>query len=123
MEDLSSIFARLGGDPITALAPTSQAAGNMQSSPRLAMTARGSEPVDPLPDRDHQGDPTVGAQSYDTPVLRGPDGASRRPDNADRSNPFSEPDGGGWQRGSDHTNPVSRQGSRMMIRRGEWNDI
>lgn len=39
--------------------PTSQAAGNMQSSTRLAMSAPGSDPVDPLPDRAEQGDPTI----------------------------------------------------------------
>lgn len=39
--------------------PTSQAAGNMTSNADEAMTAPGSEPVDPLPDRDHQGNPTV----------------------------------------------------------------
>ena len=38
---------------------TSQAAGNMISSNERAMTAPGSQPADPLPDRDHQGDPTV----------------------------------------------------------------
>ena len=41
------------------LAPTSQAGGNMMSSNAQAMTAPGSEPVDPLPDRDHQGEPTL----------------------------------------------------------------
>ena len=39
--------------------PTSQAGGNMQSSSRLAMTSPGSDPVDPLHDRSHQGDPTI----------------------------------------------------------------
>ena len=38
---------------------TSQAAGNMVSSNERAMTAPGSQPVDPLPDREHQGDPEV----------------------------------------------------------------
>lgn len=38
---------------------TSQAGGNMQSSNSKAMTAPGSRPVDPLPDRDSQDDPTV----------------------------------------------------------------
>lgn len=38
---------------------TSQAGGNMMSSNEQAMTAPGSPPADPLPDREHQGDPTV----------------------------------------------------------------
>lgn len=38
---------------------TSQAGGNMVSSNEQAMTGPGSPPVDPLPDRDHQGDPHV----------------------------------------------------------------
>lgn len=51
-QDLSSLA-------LNSLWPTSQAAGNMTSDAKEAMTAPGSEPVDPLPDRDHQGDPTV----------------------------------------------------------------
>lgn len=39
--------------------PSSQAAGNMTSSSRQAMTAPGSAPVDPVPDRNEQGDPTI----------------------------------------------------------------
>lgn len=46
---------------------TSQAAGNMTSSNENAMTAPGSRPVDPLPDRATQGDPTV-----DLPVATPP---------------------------------------------------
>jgi hypothetical protein len=38
---------------------TSQSAGNMTSSSKQAMTAPGSTPVDPLPDRVHQSDPQV----------------------------------------------------------------
>ena len=38
---------------------TSQAGGNMTSSNAAAMTAPGSPPADPLPDRTHQGDPAV----------------------------------------------------------------
>lgn len=38
---------------------TSQAGGNMTSSNEQAMTAPGSRPVDPLPDRTDQGDPKV----------------------------------------------------------------
>lgn len=53
MQDLSSLAA--DGPWIT-----SQAAGNMTSSNEGAMTGKGSEPVDPLPDRSEQGDPKVG---------------------------------------------------------------
>jgi hypothetical protein len=45
---------------------TSQAGGNMMSSTEQAMTAPGSHPADPLPDRDEQGDPKV---SYSGPQL------------------------------------------------------
>lgn len=41
------------------LTPTSQAGGNMMSSNSAAMTAPGSEPVDPLPDRKEQGNPAL----------------------------------------------------------------
>jgi hypothetical protein len=50
---------------------TSQAGGNMQSSAKLAMTAPGSEPVDPVPDRSQQGDPHV---DLGTPMATGTDG-------------------------------------------------
>lgn len=52
MQDLSG-EARFG------MWVTSQAGGNMTSSNEQAMTAPGSQPADPLPDRAHQGDPTV----------------------------------------------------------------
>jgi hypothetical protein len=57
VEDLS----KLAKDSITV---SSMAGGNMSSSNRLAMTAPGSPPVDPLIDRAKQGNPTVklGAQ-------------------------------------------------------------
>lgn len=51
--DLSGL---LHDDPITALTPTSQAAGNMMSSNKAAMTAPGGIPVDPLPPSKDQGD-------------------------------------------------------------------
>jgi hypothetical protein len=71
MEDLSHL---LPGSPVTALTPTSQAGGNMMSSNDLAMTAPGGRPVDPLPDRDAQGDPAVDAAVHDrTVVTRGED--------------------------------------------------
>lgn len=52
MRDLSN----LARNSITV---TSQAGGNMTSSNEEAMTAPGSEPVDPLPDREHQSDPAL----------------------------------------------------------------
>ncbi len=52
MQDLSALAK-------DSLAVTSQAGGNMQSSSRLAMTAPGSAPVDPVPDRSKQGDPEL----------------------------------------------------------------
>ena len=68
MQDLSHLAA-------SSIAPTSQAGGNMMSSNELAMTAPGSHPVDPLPDRDHQGDPRLDIPAA-TPVGTA---ASRRP--------------------------------------------
>ena len=53
MEDLSSLAK--DGPWVT-----SQAGGNMMSSNELAMTGKGTEPADPLPDRENQGDPKVG---------------------------------------------------------------
>jgi hypothetical protein len=52
MQDLSDLAEN-------SMWPTSQAGGNMQSSNREAMTAPGSEPVDPVPDRSEQGDPHI----------------------------------------------------------------
>jgi hypothetical protein len=48
---------------------SSQAGGNMQSSNEQAQTAPGSPPADPLPDREHQGDPTVTATDSPRSVL------------------------------------------------------
>ena len=48
---------------------TSQAGGNMMSSTEQAMTAPGSPPADPLPDREHQGDPTVTAADSPRSVM------------------------------------------------------
>jgi hypothetical protein len=71
VQDLSNF---LPGDPITALAPTSQAGGNMMSSNKLAHTAPGSPPVDPLPPTSDQGDPKIGAIDHKRTVLT-PDAA------------------------------------------------
>lgn len=73
MEDLSRI---LPGDPITALVPTSQAGGNMASDSKLAMTAPGSPPVDPLPPAKQQGDPAI-TVSNAAPVRTGTSGKPR----------------------------------------------
>jgi hypothetical protein len=51
--------------------PSSMAGGNMQSSNKLAMTAPGSEPVDPVPDRSEQGDPHVALASPMPPATDG----------------------------------------------------
>lgn len=52
MQDLSSLAK-------DSMWPTSQAGGNMSSSARLAQTAPGSPPVDPLQPAEKQGDPAV----------------------------------------------------------------
>ena len=68
MQDLSHLAA----NSVTA---TSQAAGNMVSSNDQAMTAPGSRPVDPLPDRTKQGEPDLDigpAQPVGTARGRGP---------------------------------------------------
>jgi hypothetical protein len=48
---------------------TSQAAGNMTASNEQAMTAPGSQPVDPLPPAKDQGDPTVQVPAAKPPVV------------------------------------------------------
>lgn len=60
MQDLSNLIP---GDPITTLSPTSMAGGNMMSDNKLAMTAPGSQPVDPLPPAKEQADPKVSASN------------------------------------------------------------
>lgn len=60
MQDLSSL---LPGDPITALSPVSMAGGNMMSDNKLAGTAPGSLPVDPLPPAKEQADPKISASN------------------------------------------------------------
>jgi hypothetical protein len=73
VQDLSSI---LPSDPVTALVPTSQAGGNMTSDSKLALTAPGSEPVDPLPPAKQQADPRV-SPSNSRPVRPGTSGKPR----------------------------------------------
>lgn len=52
-------YTDLSGMAKDSIWPSSQAAGNMTSSSREAMAAPGSAPVDPVPDRNKQGDPTI----------------------------------------------------------------
>jgi hypothetical protein len=66
----------LPGDPVTALVPVSMAGGNMMSDNKLAMTAPGSQPVDPLPPAKEQADPLITA-SNSTPIRPGGDGKPR----------------------------------------------
>ena len=124
MEDLSSIYERLGGDPVTSLSPTSMSAGNMQSSSRLAMTAAGSPPVDPLPPASQQGDPAITAENYDTPVLIDAAGTKITPDNADRGNPFTQASGA-WRSGRDISAPdvLPEVRGKPSIRLGRWNNL
>jgi hypothetical protein len=91
MQDLSKMLTT---DPVTALAPTSQAGGNMMSSNRLAMTAPGSEPVDPLPPAQDQGDPKVTAIDHKRTVLD-PEAAP------EAGNPFPKTAGPQWKRAGD----------------------
>jgi len=76
VEDLTSLYEQIGSDRITALSPTSMAAGNMVSSNHLAMTSPGSPPVDPLPPARDQGDPVI-TPSSTNPVTGTP--AKRKP--------------------------------------------
>lgn len=127
VEDLSSIFARNGGDPITAIAPTSQSAVGQSSSNELARTAPGSEPSTDLRTTNNEipvhDAPQIHAEAYNGPVLLDPSGADVSPDNADRGNPFSRPDGAGWRSGADTATPLPGLTRRTMVRRGEWNEI
>lgn len=79
MQDLS----HLAENSITA---TSQAAGNMLSSNAQAMTAPGSEPVDPLPDRARQDDPNLTQSGPDLPV-----GYSGKPQASEQAGTPSQP--------------------------------
>jgi len=60
-QDSGGSYQDLSAMPLakSSMWPSSQAAGNMTSSNAQAMTAPGSDPVDPLPDRAEQGDPSV----------------------------------------------------------------
>lgn len=126
MQDLSSL---LPGDPVSALAPTSQAAGNQRHDNSQAMTAPGTVPASPLTGMPgevtvHEA-PVIGATAYDTPVLIGPGGAKVTADNADRTNPFTEPDGAGWRSGRDTSAPdvLPETRGKPRISLGQWNEV
>ena len=128
MEDLTHIFRDMGSDPITALAPTSQSAGNQRHDNSLAQTAPGTVPASPVNGTageitDHE-PPEIHAEAYDTPVLRDPDGSHVNPDaNADRGTSYTRADGSGWNSSTASASPVPAMGRRSMLRRGEWNNI
>ena len=99
MEDLTS---SLPSDPVTALAPTSQEAGNMTASNELALTAPGSQPVDPkLPDVE-QADPHIISASYDPKgrvhVVNDAGGKQIPDSNTARPTRYTQDDGTGWKR-------------------------
>ena len=77
-------YQDLSGMPLarSSMWPTSQAAGNMTSSARNAMTAPGSPPVDPLPPASEQGDPDV---QYSGPEI--PAGTSGKPQASKQAGP------------------------------------
>lgn len=123
MEDLSSIFERMGSDRITALAPTSQSAGNAIHSNALGLSAPGTEPASdtnsmPGEVTEHP-PPELTAESRESPVLIDAAGTKVHGDSADRSSSYTVDDGAGWMASSASASPVSR----MMVRRGQWNNI
>ena len=67
-------YADMSELAVNSMWPTSQAGGNMQSSAKEALTAPGSEPVDPVPDRSEQGDPHIDLAQ---PMPTGQDGKRR----------------------------------------------
>lgn len=77
--DLSGLLPH---DPVTALTPTSQAAGNMMSSNSAAMTAPGGVPVDPLPPSKDQGDVDIDVSG---PAI--PAGTSGKPQASKQAGP------------------------------------
>lgn len=126
MEDLSHIFGGMYSDPISALIPTAQAAGN-QSHDSNALTAPGGEPASDL--RGTESDvivhdaPVVDAEDYTrSPVEIGPGGGKVNADsNDDRPSLFTVPGGDVWKSSRETGNPVPDITPRSMLRRGEWN--
>jgi hypothetical protein len=123
VEDLTHL---LPGGPLTALTPTSQAAGNQRHDNSLGMTAPGSVPASPtngVPGAvDVHGPPEISADAYERPVLIGPDGASVSADRADRDNPNDDAPVSGW-RDSDSHSLMPQTRARPGIRMGQWNNI
>jgi hypothetical protein len=93
VEDLSS---KLPSDPVTALAPTSQAGGNMTSSSKYAMTAPGSPPTDPVPPASEQGNPKITAETHTRTVLH-PEASPKA------GNPYPNTGGPKWVRSGNTT--------------------
>lgn len=93
MRDLSSLAAN--GPWVT-----SQAGGNMTSSNEQAMTGKGTKPVDPLPDRDHQGDPHV------TPIDK-PRSVLEHGDDGQAYAPWGSRGPGGWSVADDDAGTVT----------------
>jgi hypothetical protein len=107
VQDLSSMAAN--GPWIT-----SQAAGNMQSSNQQAMSGPGTQPVDPLPDRTHQGNPTVTPLDHPRSVLvpSGPRGGAPSPV------PWTSADGSAWTSAADDEYLPGLQAGR-----GDWDEV
>ena len=97
MQDLGHM---LPGSPFTALVPTAQEAGGLVSSNALAMTAPGTEPVTPLPDRDHQADPSL------TPLATGRV-ATDRPHTGHDPSPWTGTGPGGWVQAGDDSGDMT----------------
>jgi hypothetical protein len=83
----------------------------MTSSNARAMTAPGTQPVDPLPDRAHQGDPTVTPIDHPRSVLV-------HGDQAPSPVPWTAADGSPWKSAAD-----DEYLPRMQLARGGWNEV
>ncbi|SRR5260370_20493485 len=116
-----------GDDPISALIPTSQAGGNQVTSLVKAHTAPGSQPSTPFTSLkgetiDHP-PPVVEHEDHVPPVLRDADGHHVNPDNADRSTPFDQPDGAGWNTAGDISDVLPETRGKPSIKLGRWNEV
>ena len=119
MENLSHLFR---DGPVAALTGgVSEAATNTISQPPpFAAPGTPSESTR----YETPGDPSPSATAYDTPVLLDAAGTKITPDNADRSNPFTEPDGSGrWRSGRDSAEPLGGTVPRPVLRMGQWNEL
>jgi hypothetical protein len=87
-EDLSALAA-------DSMWTVSMAGGNRQSSNERAMTASGSQPVDPEIDAEHQADPTVTTADYNGRHLAASNGDGNDPPNWSRhanGDPYAGPE-------------------------------